>query len=316
MSSRAGQTEKMLLSFTAHTKNMSNQMDTRLFDDVLVLLDEGNLSRAAARRNVTQPAFSRRIRMFEDWVGIPLLDRATNRIGLHPTLAANEAEIRATIQRIEALRSRLRDGGSGLSRLVLATQHALASSVVPDALVALHKIEPGVTTRLRTMNREDCLSFFVRGDADLLMIYEARDFPPLPFDDSIGRRTWMRDTLVPVCGGALRHQLGPDDMPRSPLPFIQYPADSHFGRLIQRNGGEAILDNGGYVAVETAFSVASLSLAEAGLGVAWVPHSMCLHKIASGALINLGRHFGQIALDVSLFFSKRNVDAQRILSLI
>ena len=42
-------------------------MDLTLFDDVLLLLEEGNMSRAARRRNVTQPAFSRRIRSFEDW---------------------------------------------------------------------------------------------------------------------------------------------------------------------------------------------------------------------------------------------------------
>ncbi len=305
----------MLLSIATHTNYLGRIVDTRLFDDVLVLLDEGNLSRAAARRNVTQPAFSRRIRSFEDWVGIALLDRETNRIELHPTLAANEQEIRATIQRIEALRARLRDGPTGVGRLVLATQHALAGSIMSDTLVALQKIEPKITTRLRTMNREECLSFFVRGDADLLMIYEARGFPPLPFDESIGRRTWMRDTLVPVCGGPLRHRLGPDGKPQGPFPLISYPEDSHFGRLIDRNGGaDAMLDYGGHLAVETAYSVASLRMAEAGLGVAWVPHSMCIRQIASGDLINLGGIFGQIGLDVSLFYSKQNSDAHRIFS--
>jgi len=290
-------------------------MDTRLFNDVLALLDEGNFSRAAARRNITQPAFSRRIRSFEDWVGIPLLERKTNRIALHPTLAANEAEIRATILRIEALRARLRDGKTGAGRLVIATQHALATSVMPDALVALHNIEPDLTTRLRTMNREDCLSFFVRGDADILMIYEARGFPPLPFDDSIGRRTWMRDTLVPVCGGALRHRLLADRTPKDPFPLIQYPPDSHFGRLVTRHlGAENVGEHSEHVSVETAYSVACLRLAEAGLGVAWVPHSLCLRQIASGDLVNLGSHYGQIALDVSLFFSVQNLGAQRILS--
>lgn len=293
---------------------MGDRVDTRLLDDVLTLLDEGNLSRAAARRNITQPAFSRRIRSFEDWVGIPLLDRETNSIELHPTLAANAAEIRATIQRIEDLRTRLRDRDAGGGRLVLVTQHALAANITPDALVALNKVEKNFTTRLRTMNREDCLSFFVRGDADLLMIYEARGFPPLPFDDSIGCRTWMRDTLVPICGGALRHQLGPGGKPFGPFPLIQYPIDSHFGQLIRRNGFDgAMLDHGGHVAVETAFSIAALQLAEAGLGIAWVPHSLCLRQIASGDLVNLGSQYGQIALDVRVFFSTHHTYAQRIL---
>jgi len=289
-------------------------MDTRLLDDVLTLLEEGSLSRAAARRNVTQPAFSRRIRSFEDWVGIPLLDRDANRIGLHPALVANAAEIRATLTRIEALRTRLRDRSSG-GRLVLVTQHALAAAITTDALSALHGVAPSLTTRLRTMNRADCVSFFVRGDADLLMIYEARGFPPLPFDDTIGRRTWMPDTLVPVCGGPMRHRLGVDGRPKGRFPVVRYPGDSHFGQLVDRSGGAgAMLDQGAYVAVETAFSIAALRLAEAGIGIAWVPHSMCLHKIASGHLVNLGPHFGLIALDVSLFFSKRNSAAQRLLS--
>jgi DNA-binding transcriptional LysR family regulator len=291
-------------------------MDTRLFDDVLSLLEEGSLSRAAARRNITQPAFSRRIRSFEDWVGIPLLDRDSNRVGLHPSLAANAAEIRATLQRIEALRTRLRDGTTG-GRLVLVTQHALSARITPDALAALHRNAPDMTTRLRTMNREDCLSFFVRGDADLLMIYEARGFPPLPFDDTIVRRTWMRDTLVPVCGGTLRHRLGPDGRPGGTFPVIAYPPESHFARLVQRHGAEAALaDHGGRVSVETAFSVAALRLAEAGLGVAWVPHSLCVRQIASGDLVNLGASYGQIGLDVSLFHAERNTEARRILALL
>lgn len=290
-------------------------MDTRLFDDVLALLEEGNLSRAAERRNITQPAFSRRIRSFEEWVGIPLLDRSANRIGLHSTLAANMSEIRATIDRIEELRARLHAGGSGGGRLLLVTQHALAARIMPDALRAIHTADPSVTLRLRTLNREDCVSFFLRGDADLLMIYEARGFPPLPFDNSIGRRVWMPDTLIPVCGGSLRRQLDADRKPRGRFAIIRYPDDSHFGQLVTQSGSEtAMLACGGYIAVETAFSIAALELAEAGIGVAWVPHSMCLHKIASGELVSLGSQFGLIALNVSVFYTRQNTHAQRVLS--
>ena len=32
-------------------------MDMNWLDDVLILLEEGNMTRAAARRNITQPAF-------------------------------------------------------------------------------------------------------------------------------------------------------------------------------------------------------------------------------------------------------------------
>jgi DNA-binding transcriptional LysR family regulator len=78
-------------------------MDLRWFEDALILLEERNMTRAALRRNITQPAFSRRIRSFEHWLGTPLLDRRANSIDLNPSLLASEGDIRALILRIEEL---------------------------------------------------------------------------------------------------------------------------------------------------------------------------------------------------------------------
>ena len=52
-------------------------MDIEWLEDFLVLSDLSSFTRAAQMRNVTQSAFSRRIRSLEEWVGIPLIDRDT-----------------------------------------------------------------------------------------------------------------------------------------------------------------------------------------------------------------------------------------------
>ena len=52
-------------------------MDIEWLEDFLMLSDLCSFTRAAQTRNVTQSAFSRRIRSLEDWVGIPLIDRDT-----------------------------------------------------------------------------------------------------------------------------------------------------------------------------------------------------------------------------------------------
>lgn len=288
-------------------------MDTRLFEDVLVLLEEKNLSLAAARRNLTQPAFSRRIRAFEDWVGIPLLDRKANRISLHPCLDANAEAIRATIARIEALRSRLRTGPSGEREFVFAVQHALAATAFPPVLDALHGVGQSICARLHALNREECVSLFVRGEADYLIVYEARGLPPLPFDESICRHTWMHDTLIPVCGGTLRYQLGPDSRPCSGFPLISYPTESHFGRLLHRDGLEkAMLVDGAHPCVETAFSISVHQLVLAGAGVGWLPHSMCCDDLAAGNLVDLGDAYGQVPLDISIFSVANDGEAIRL----
>jgi hypothetical protein len=54
-------------------------MDIMWLEDFIKLADEGNFSRAAEARNLTQPAFSRRIRALEEWVGATLVDRDTIR---------------------------------------------------------------------------------------------------------------------------------------------------------------------------------------------------------------------------------------------
>ena len=43
-------------------------MDLDWLKDFLALAEQGNFSRAADVRNVTQPAFGRRIRAMEDWI--------------------------------------------------------------------------------------------------------------------------------------------------------------------------------------------------------------------------------------------------------
>ena len=46
-------------------------------EDFLALASTGNFTRAAEERHSSQPAFSRRIRALEEWLGAALVDRST-----------------------------------------------------------------------------------------------------------------------------------------------------------------------------------------------------------------------------------------------
>ena len=56
-------------------------------EDFVALASTGNFSRAAEERHMTQPAFSRRIRALEEWLGVVLIDRAT-----HPAVLTEAGE--------------------------------------------------------------------------------------------------------------------------------------------------------------------------------------------------------------------------------
>ncbi|MEC5324160.1 MULTISPECIES: LysR family transcriptional regulator [unclassified Aurantimonas] len=285
-------------------------MDLKLLEDALALLEEKTLSRAAARRNVTQPAFSRRIRALEDWAGVPLLERRANSVVLRASLTENEAEIRTLLKRLSRLRGQIIAQGGRPQTVVLATQHALATDVFASLLDRFQDSSPDLALRLRTMNREDCISLFLHGEADLLLCYEARDFPPLPFDASIERRIWMRDTLIPVVGGSLRYRIDGDGGTGKALPLVGYPQSSHFGRLIERTGlNEPFVQEGGWVRVESAFTLGVLELIRSGVGLGWIPQSMCRRDLAAGNLVSLAGRHGSIPLDISLFAPNDNQPA-------
>lgn len=278
-------------------------MNLKLLKDALALIECGSLSQAAIRRNVTQPAFSRRIRALEDWVGAPLLERGKNQIELSDALLSAEPEIRAIIARAEKLRTLLTPDGHRQLSVVIATQHALGADVFPRVFGQLVNKRPEVSWRVRTLNREDCVSLFVRGDADLLLCYEARGFPPLPFDATIRRHVIGHDTLIPVIGGSLRHRVREDLTLDADVPVLTYPENSHFGTLLARTGLADALPRRSTPGrgVESAFSVVLLELVGRGAGVAWLPYTMCRDDIASGDLLSLAGAYGSVPLEITLF---------------
>lgn len=52
-------------------------MELGWLEDFMELAAVRNFSTAAAARHVTQPAFSRRIRALENWIGAALIDRSS-----------------------------------------------------------------------------------------------------------------------------------------------------------------------------------------------------------------------------------------------
>lgn len=73
-------------------------MNLSWLEDFLALAESGNFSRAAERRHMTQPAFSRRIRAFEDWLGVALFDRGSHPVTLPRSLIVDELKQRRLIE--------------------------------------------------------------------------------------------------------------------------------------------------------------------------------------------------------------------------
>ena len=309
----------MLFTWPAHTYALGEGaafMDTQWFDDVLVLLEERNLTRAAARRNITQPAFSRRIRSFEDWLGVEVLERGTNRVDISSALISNEAEIRGLVTRIRELRTQIVHFDPARSKISIAAQHAPIFSTFPDMALRAKQLLPAVTFRMRAGNLNDCATMFLRGDTSMLLCYEAENAGSLPFGPRIRRALWGVDYLVPVVGGALRYTVKADNTIPENTPAVVYPDNSYFGEVLSKaRRAFATQTSSSNPVCETAFSSGIKELVLKGIGVGWLPYSMVHREIESGGLISLANHFGRQSLEVAIYGDTANDTAVALLDI-
>ncbi|MGB7243417.1 MAG: LysR family transcriptional regulator [Sulfitobacter sp.] len=291
-------------------------MDMQWIEDVLALLEEGNMTRAAARRNITQPAFSRRIRSFEDWLGVDVIDRKTNRIDISPALSSNEAEIRAVVSRLKELRTKIVHHDAAVSSVAISAQHASVSSTFPDMALRAKSAFPQLQFRIRPGNLSDCVSMFLRGDTSMLLCYEPHGASALQFGPSILRGRWGKDYLVPVVGGALRYTIPSTDTMPMETPAIVYPENSSFGTLLHSKerpfGTQAFSAN---PVCETAFSSGIRELVLKGMGVGWLPFSMVYREVENGELVSLANQLGQESLDVAVYANTNTETAVALLKL-
>ena len=108
-------------------------MDITLFQDLDRLNQTGNFSQAAELGNISQPAFSRRIKTLENWVGVTLVDRSRQPVKLTDAgLQMLEAGLQAQ-SRIEQERSQILEAQSLPDKYIVTfgAQHSIGWRFCP-----------------------------------------------------------------------------------------------------------------------------------------------------------------------------------------
>jgi DNA-binding transcriptional LysR family regulator len=108
-------------------------MELRQLRYFVAVAEEGNISRAAKRIFLTQPALSRQIKVLEDEVGQCLLERQAHSIRLTPVGEALLREARELLQHAEQVLERVRVAGHGL-RLRVGYAPSLAAGMLSVAV--------------------------------------------------------------------------------------------------------------------------------------------------------------------------------------
>lgn len=280
-------------------------MELSWLDDFLALVDSGNFSRAADARHLTQPAFSRRIRALEDWVGTPLFDRAGQPVALTEAGRRFRPFADETARRLLQGREEARLAAqSEAATLRFAATHALSLTFFPQWLRALESRARLGAITLSSDSLDACERIMLAGQAQFLLCHAHAQSAAAGRLEADAFRSVVvgSDRLVPVTApdpqGQPRHTLPGSEA--APLPHLSYSRESGMGRILESVRAAApvpaVLDT-----VFTSHLAAVLrTLARDGRGVAWLPESLIAEDLGRGTLVPAGDSSWSVPVQIRL----------------
>jgi DNA-binding transcriptional LysR family regulator len=278
-------------------------MNLTWLDDFLVLASSGNFSRAAEERHMTQPAFSRRIRQLEEWLGVVLFDRSS-----HPATLTEAgewfrgvaAEILARVAKVPDEARAVADAGSATLRF--AATHALSLTFLPPWLRTLEAQWATGPIQLVSDVLQHCEALMLQGRVQFLLSHVHAQVPGRLAPESHRAIRVGSDALVPVAAadGTGRPRFVLAKSGRDRLPLLAYSAESGIGRIVRATRGVQLEAARCEPTFTSHLATLLKAMALDGRGIAWLPASLMQDELRSGALVEAGDASWRIEVDICL----------------
>jgi len=150
-------------------------MELRHLRYFVAVAEAENVSRAALKLHVSQPALSRQIRDLEDELGFLLLERSAKSVRLTEAGRTFLSESRAVLQRADDAVDAARAIASGGGEIHVGYAPSPTVRILPPTLRAFQKEFPGVRVRLHDLSTEEMLAELRNGKLHLaVMVYPTR----------------------------------------------------------------------------------------------------------------------------------------------
>ena len=277
-------------------------MQLRWLEDFVELARTRSFTRAAENRFVTHPAFGRRIRALEEWVGTPLVARSKP-LMLTP---AGSVFLDAATNAIEALhgaREQLQGSIPTLENNIrIAAGRTLASTFFPEWYEDSVDRFGFFTATLTTCNAEEGILRLVAGEVDLLIAYSSPHTRLMIDHDRFDFLPIAREVLVPVSaldasGRALYKLPGGKD----PIPWLSFARALALRTVLARHLADVpqapllkpVCQADSYEAI--------LALAKRRAGLAWLPGRLAKSDIERGELGIVGNASWRVGSDIALY---------------
>lgn len=287
-------------------------MDLTWFKDLGQLAKTGNFSQAAQIRNISQPAFSRRIKALEGWVGTKLVDRTRHPVKLTPAGEQMLEASKQAFERIEYEKNQILEAQSLPDKYIVTfgAQHSIGWRFFPAWLQAFEDVYGAIISTLRADDLANCIDAMHKHEIDFVIAYESaysRNQGQSLAKEAIRIGT---DFLIPVCKPNLDKSplFEFSSLRGSKVPWLRFgesaPITKHIDPLIKSAGLKDKLS----LAYENSMSGALRIRAREGAGVAWLPYSLIAPDLDAGLLVQTGNVEWKIDLDIMLLRDKTHTN--------
>lgn len=291
-------------------------MEVKWLEDFISLARTRSFSRSAEHRNVTQPAFSRRVQALEAWLGAPLIDRSSYPLRLTAAGKAFYPQALAMLDQINASRQLLQGKCPDTENTIeVAAPHTLSLTYVPGWLSRLHQSFGPIQSRLNALNVPEAVLTMEEGGCDLLLCYH---HPGQPVQLDMTRYEMLVLGVEPLRPYARCDSYGEPEfrLPGSeaaPLPYLAYSEYSYLGRMVELI--LAGIHRPFYLRkqYETDMAEGLKMMALAGRGIAFLPESAVQQEVAQRRLARAdgGRSDWEICMEIRLYRARPSMQRPR-----
>lgn len=270
-------------------------------EDFIELARTRSFSRAAENRFITHPAFGRRIKALEKWVGAELVTRnppvTLTRAGkLFLDAAHNSVDV------LNAARAQLQETPAETTALLrVATGRTLSRTFFPDWYDEIKRHCGDFPVSVATGGTQEVILKLDAGEADLLLVYSSPATRMLINPQRYESLNIAHEVLLLVSAsdkrGKPRYTVDPKGGAMPWLAFSQTLTlrgvlAKHLATIKHKPALKMIYQADAYESIQ--------EMAVRGAGVAWLPQRLIAKDLAEGRLHVIGQDNLRIRFDISL----------------
>jgi len=279
-------------------------------EDFLALAASGNFSRAADERHSSQPAFSRRIRSLEEWMGADLFDRTHQPATLTDVgewFVGVAEEMLARVAKLPGEARLIAD--SNASALRIASTHALSFTFLPRWL---HDLGPaGSVGQVQIMSDVllRCEALMAQSKVQFVLSH-AHPAAVGTLDGESYRSTQVgKDVMLPVSRpdvhGTPIHRL--DVAGDATVSALLYSEESGLGRILRAVLGRRLQRLPLHVDFTAHAASVLRTMALDGRGLGWLPLTLVDDDLAQGRLVAAASEDWNVPLEIRLYRDRGSI---------